>query len=150
LVMISSASHAEIYKCTKDDGSTEFSDEPCSRDAEKIDVNPTSQGGGNLSGGYSDEFIEERATRRKVESLNDRIEDLYEERKEVQSAMDAELVEYRSQRQRANNNLAGAVWENSLAKDADVIRERYQSEIDQINRDIERLKDRKNEIRNRD
>lgn len=138
-------SQAAIYQCVVD-GKTEFSDQPCGDTSKKIEHKAAPMVGGSVSGSGTDKFLEHRASKRKIELIDREISSLQNRRERVRLTMDAALAEYRSDRLRANNNLAGAVWENSLAADAQVMRERDQSEIDQINRDIERLRENRNKI----
>jgi|TARA_B100000749_G_C18434144_1_gene469273 hypothetical protein len=55
--------------------------------------------------------------------------------------MDDALDRYQQQKSLANNNLAGATWEQALANEAEVMRQRYQSEIDELDDEITRLRD---------
>lgn len=138
-------SQAAIYQCVVD-GQTEFSDQPCGDTSKKIEHKAAPMVGGSMANSGTDEFLEHRASKRKIELIDREISSLQKKRQRVRDRMDSKLARYQSDRLRANNNLAGAVWENSLAEDAQVMRERYQSEIDQIDRDIERLRKERRDI----
>lgn len=130
-------SYGAVYQC-KVNGQMTFSDRPCGDNAKKIDVRPAPKVGGDMGAGSAGEFLEYRDEKRRVQLIDRKIDQLKNKRQRVKGHMDTALIQYQRDKARANNNLAGAVWENSLAEEAQVLRERYQSEIDEINREIER------------
>jgi len=82
-----------------------------------------------------------RETMRKIQLIEREIENQQERKAAARKAMDDALIRYQRQKTYANNNLAGAVWENSLAEEAEVLRQRFQAEIDSADREIDRLRD---------
>lgn len=138
---IPALSNAAVYQC-KVNGQTVFSDQPCGNDAKEIEVKgPARSGGGSMVGEGGKQFLEGRDRKAKVERIDRQISDLERQRERAKQNMDAALVRYQRQKAHANNNLAGATWEGALAEEASVMRERYQSEIDSIDRQIERLRE---------
>ena len=134
--------HGAVYQC-KVNGQTVFSDQPCGDSAKKIEIRSAPKIGGSMGGDSASEFLEYRDKKRQVQLIDREIDQLKEKRERVKGYMNDAIIQYQRDKARANNNLAGAVWENSLAEEAQVMRERYQSEIDDINREIDRLyKDR--------
>lgn len=135
-------SYGAVYQC-KVNGQTVFSDQPCGNNAKEIEIRSAPKVGGSMGGDSASEFLEYRDKKRQVQLIDREIGQLKDRRQRVKGYMDDALIQYQRDKARANNNLAGAVWESSLAEEAQVLRERYQSEIDEINRDIDRLyKDR--------
>ncbi len=140
-----SLSFGAVYQC-KVDGQTVFSDTKCGSNAKEIEVKSAPKVGGSMGGGSSNEFLEYRDKKRQVQLIDREINQLEDKRQRVKGYMDDALIQYQKKKARANNNLAGAVWESSLAEDARVMRERYQSEIDQINADIDRLRKKRQSV----
>ena len=129
-------SHGAVYQC-KTNGQTVFSDRPCGDDAKEIEVKaPASNGGGTMQSEAGDRFIQGRA-------LDREIRDLEREKDAIRKKMDKAIADWQRQKRRANNNLAGATWEQSLAQEAEVMRKRYQSELDDVDRELERAKEQR-------
>ncbi|NWO04534.1 MAG: DUF4124 domain-containing protein [Alteromonadaceae bacterium] len=139
-------SHAAVYQC-KVNGQMTFSDQPCGNDAKEIDVKaPAPSGGSGMVNEKGREFLEGRDRKVKVERIDRKIADLQRQRERAKQNMDAALARYQRKKSYAANNLAGATWEGSLAKEAEVMRERYQSEIDSIDRQIDRLREDRQQV----
>ncbi|GGE76002.1 hypothetical protein GCM10011533_30490 [Streptosporangium jomthongense] len=142
-------SHGAVYQC-KVNGQTVFSDQPCGDDAQKIEVRaPKSQGGSMVSEGAQD-FMKQREVDRRLHAIANEIRDLERRKVRARSDMNAALRQFDRDRARANNNIAGAVWEGSLAEGAEVQRQRYQSEIDTADRQIDRLNKERDQLLGRD
>ncbi|XOZ34218.1 hypothetical protein ACMDCT_03010 [Halomonadaceae bacterium KBTZ08] len=139
---------AEIYRCDQG-GETVFSDSPCGDDAEKLEDVSAPKPGGDMGAGINEELQQQRSAERALESINRKIDDAREKRQSIKAERDAELDRVRARKRRANNNLAGATLENSLAQEERNIQERYQSRLDAINEKLDRLKDRRRTIRER-
>ncbi len=136
-------SNAAVYQC-KVNGQTVFSDQPCGNDAQKIEVRTSKIGtGGSMASDAGNRFVRARELEREIRDLKDEKQDLRE-------AMDRALVRWQQQKARANNNLAGATWEQSLAQEAEVLRERYQAEIDDVDRELQEKKKQLNEVESKD
>jgi len=85
-----------------------------------------------------DRFVKSRELDREIRRLEREKEDLRDE-------MDRAMKRWQQQKRRASNNLAGATWEQSLAQEAEVLRKRYQSEIDDVDRQLERARAKQQE-----
>jgi len=132
---------AAVYQCKVND-QTVFSDQPCGDNAQKIELKaPPVNGSGPMVTDKAKEFMAHRETMRKIQLIEREIENQQERKAAARKAMDDALIRYRRQKTYANNNLAGAVWENSLAEEAEVLRQRFQAEIDSADREIDRLRD---------
>ena len=141
-------SQAAVYQCEVN-GQTVFSDRPCGNDAKEIDVTPPARSGtGSIVNERSQRFLEGRETKAKIERIDRRISNLRDQKEDARDAMDQALRRFQQQKTYANNNLAGATWEGALAEEASVMRERYQSEIDGIDREIDRLREDRRRILN--
>jgi hypothetical protein len=57
----------------------------------------------------------------------------------LQSRRDIEITKLRRSKLNANNNLAGAVWENSLSKEMAAITAKYDTDIRAVDSEIDRL-----------
>lgn len=139
LLSASAASQAAVYQC-KVNGQTIFSDRPCGDNAKKIEVvAPQSNGGGSMQSDAGDRFMAIRDAEREMRGL-------VRKKDAIQKQMDQAHARWQREKRRANNNLAGATWEQSLAQEAEVMRQRYQSQINDVERDIERLEDRQSKL----
>ena len=133
LAIITHTASAEIYKCTGQDGQTQFSDKPCAKDAEIIEVG-TSSSGINLGsqGDYSNIERDNNLTdsERKIARLKNDIEKL----KKQQSKETSELF---STRQKAIDNRLNGAYIASLTQEIDSTsrdyRDKISSKMDEIN-----------------
>ena len=134
---------AEVYKCTDDRGRMSFSQKPCGGDAEKIEVKAHDKMGSVSADAEAFDRIEGysrvREIDREVSKRRDLI-DRYEKRR------DREFAKIKAKQNRANNNLAGATWLQSLAQEMRAVTEKYnakvareESAIDRLNRERDRL-----------
>lgn len=138
-LVLPSLAYGAVYQC-KVNGQTVFSDQPCGDDAREIEVRAPARNGSGMVNSGTMEFLEHRDRKAKVERIDRQIEQLQKKKAEVRVRMDGALERYQQQKSMANNNLAGATWEQALANEAEVLRQRYQSEIDSADREIERLR----------
>lgn len=146
VLTVPDVSNGAIYQC-KVDGQTVFSDKPCGSDAKEIEVRaPARSGTGPMVNKGAQEFLEGRETKSRIERIDRRISDLKNQKANASRAMDQALLRYQRKKSYANDNLAGATWEGALAQEANVLRQRYQSEIEGIDREIDRLRDDKRRI----
>jgi len=138
LLITPALGHAAVYQC-KVNGQTIFSDQPCGDNAKEITVKaPPVNGGGSMQTEAGDRFVKSRELDREIRRLEREKEDLRDE-------MDRAMKRWQQQKRRASNNLAGATWEQSLAQEAEVLRKRYQSEIDDVDRQLERARAKQQE-----
>lgn len=123
-------SYGAVYQC-KEDGQTVFSDRPCGDNSKKIEVQaPAISGGSSMQSDAGDRFVRGRELDRKIARLE-------REKEKLQDYMDKALEHWQQEKGKSANNLAGATWEKALAEEADVLRKRYQSEIDDVNQQID-------------
>ncbi len=136
---------AEIYKCVDTAGRAQFSDKPCSKNAEKIEVDTSSSG---ISHGPQGDFSRVRSDmqRRDIER---RITRLESDITGLQDAKNAELSRLRYRQSRANNNLAGATWEQSIATEMASVTQDYNSQIEMKREEISDLRDHLRELTSR-
>lgn len=139
---------AEVYRCEQN-GNTTFSDAPCGKDAENLGDVEAPKPGGSMGSGLTNEFFDERSNERGLKRIENEIDDLEDRRAKMRQAMQAELNQVTRKRRLANNNLAGAVWENSLAKDKEAIQQKWRSRIQDVNDEIKRYHQKRRELQNR-
>jgi len=145
-LLVPTLSSAAVYQCTVD-GHTVFSDKPCGADAREIEVRaPEVSGSGPMVSDQAKRFLQQRDKQAKVRQVDRAIERQEERKAAARDAMDEALIRYQKKKVYANNNLAGAVWESSLADEAEVLRKRFQAEIDAADREIDRLLDERRRI----
>ena len=141
LLSLSTTSTAAVYQCTGDNGQTVFSGQPCGDDAVKLDHKAAPPLGGSMVTEGSRDFLERREVKSAVHRIDTSIRQLQLQQKRAKRQLDADMAEWESDKSRANNNLAGATWENSLAQEASLKQQQYQSEVTQIDRDMDRLRE---------
>ena len=127
-----------FYQCQDQWGQPVFSQKPCGEDAEQRSIEGPKQSG---SGEYHKEVWAKvsagnaiRDAERQIVRREDRVEILESER-------DRKIAALRSKKRYANNNLAGATWEESISSEMQAVNEQYQSKIDSERRKIDRLQD---------
>lgn len=134
LVAISApAAHAEIYKCVSG-GKTVFSQQPCAPDASTVTpkyVQPSAE-----SVAQRKEATEKLSASSKnidrehrIMEIDLEMQRLDESEQVTQNNRLLELRRLEEQGRYANNNLAGATWEQSLAMKMQAVNGRYDSEL---------------------
>ena len=141
LLALPAVSAAAVYQCTGDNGQTVFSDQPCGDDAVKLDHKAAPAIGGSMVTEGSRDFLEGREVKSAVGRIDARIRQLQLQKKRAKRQLDADMAEWQSDKSRANNNLAGATWENSLAQEAALKQQQYQTEVSQSDNEIDRLRE---------
>lgn len=130
------ASATEIYQCKDAKGRSVFSQTPCGKDAtKKIIEGPAELGTVIPDGDPAKRLIfsnERRELDRKITSQKRYISSL-------QSSMDRDLAGLRAKKSHANNNLAGAQWEQSISTEMQAVTERYRSKISVAENQLDRL-----------
>ena len=128
VLLLIGAFHAQagIYKCVID-GKTTFSGEPCSDHAEKINVkirkpNKEEVDIVNTRNVRISKALNIKRLENKVEKSDENIEDF-------QRAMDRDIKKLELKKSYANNNLAGATWENSISTEIRAVIEKYKVKI---------------------
>ena len=146
LVFVSLPVTAQVYRCEKD-GQTVFSDSPCGDNAENLGDVTAPKPGGDFGSGLSENERNLRKAEGSLESINRKIDRAKDKRSDLRSEMDAKLDAVEARQRRANNNLAGATLEQSLAQEKRNIQDRYRSRIEEVNNTLERLQERRSEKR---
>ena len=139
------SANAEVYKCA--DG--KYQADPCDENSQPVDLS----GIGSFiksSDSISHSSVGSNATSDKKKEISTYIEKqriareitrLEGDRKRVIAERDQRLRNLRESRQYANNNLAGATWEQSLAQEMTATAQEADTQVSSIDRQIEQLKD---------
>ena len=143
LLLAAGMAQAGVYKCQVD-GKTVYSQTPCAGNAQKIEIKvhePSAEEQARAKArleqwGKGLEINELKAKRgailRNIALLRQRIANINQQ-------MDQELNWLRQKKLRANNNLAGATWEQSISSEMQAVARKYQAQIDTTQRDIDRM-----------
>lgn len=129
---------AAVYKCQVN-GETVFSQTPCAADAEKVEIKvhrpkeDEAQRAEEHANWLREENAAMRADRKGREATIE-IGKLEQQIEIYQDQMDKELAALREQKSSANNNLAGATLEQSIATEMQAVVEKYNTKI-KLNRD---------------
>lgn len=141
---LSCSAHAEVYKCA--DG--QYQADPCDENSQPVDLSGVgsfiesgdgisqSSAVSNVSADKKKEistYIDNKRISREISKLEDN-------RKRVIAARDQRLRNLRESRQYANNNLAGATWQQSLAQEQLAATQEADTMVSSIDRQIEQLK----------
>lgn len=145
VVIAAPIAKAEIYKCVVG-GKTTFSQQPCAPDAvevkpkvvrpsassvsEQMDVNASVM----AAGAAMEKDRRMREIDRAIADLDARIAQLEAER-------NGRIMSLRISRLYANNNLAGATWEQSLATEMEAVAKQYDTSIRMVQEEKKRLLD---------
>lgn len=148
------------FKCTSASGSVSFQQTPCSgndRRAERLDIRPAA--GSSASGAApalpasatsaAKDNVDMRMARqmereRLIRDKEFEIAQLGELMVRRSGLMEQELAALRAKKMQANNNLAGATWEQSISTEMSVVVEKYKAQKES---DGERLKAMNAELR---
>jgi hypothetical protein len=125
-------SSAEVFKCTLN-GSLVFSDKPCGDNAVVVEMKKTAPPASSpvVTQDMSalTNLTHELALKRRKAELNKEIDNIMTEIAATTRLMDLELQLLREKKQYANNNLAGAAWEQSISQEMTAITERYKIKV---------------------
>ena len=163
VAVIAMPAHAQVYKCTVG-GSTVYSDKPCATGAETIDVKPASGRGAPMTApAFSAEEVAEvpspevaassgssyvnranDAANRRM--LTNRITIKEQDLVRLENEMQSKIRQLQNRRRYANNNLAGATWENSLAEEMNAVSSSYSTRMDVVRAEIDRLRTQRDAI----
>ena len=128
VLLIIGTIHAQagIYKCVID-GKTTFSGEPCSDNAEKVDVQIRRPKKEDV------DIVNSRNARiskaLNIKRLEDNIETSEKKIEAFQLSLDRDTKELAQKKSYANNNLAGATWENSISIEIRAVIDKYKFKI---------------------
>lgn len=154
-LLVATSAHAQVYKCNVD-GKTVFADQPCATDAKPIDVRPasghsapalpplviTTPGAPQpINASSNPQAVVARMEHaRALRDMDHRIDVEHSRIREEEGRMNAELAALRAKKAQANNNLAGAMWEQSISQEMSAVVARYDVRIRAIQGEVERLK----------
>jgi hypothetical protein len=128
------------FKCTGPDGKVAFQQNPCApgdRGTQmdvKVAAPPppalTSAVAPAPSGNRLVKYTDQLARERKVREIEIQIQERQAAMAGRQAQLDADLATLRARKASANNNLAGATWEQSLSSEMQAITERHKAAND--------------------
>ena len=132
LALAGSVSAQTIYRCEVD-GQLVFSQQPCAEDAERIEHDfPVVESAAPVAA--PDNYVARVRIERQIRRHENRVRSL-------QASRDRDIATLRQRMARANNNLAGAQYMESIATDMQALGDRYDSRIEVEQRAIDRLRD---------
>lgn len=156
LVILSSTASAQtqFYKCTDKWGQPIFSQRPCGDNAETGTVSgpPPTGTPATTTAEATTSSTESPSAWNKIEAANTLRETNREiDRREAQitsleKERDQKLAALKNKKRYANNNLAGATWEESISSEMQAINDQYQSRIDSQRRKIDRLQEQADRV----
>lgn len=132
------SANAEVYKCA--DG--KYQADPCDETSKPVDLSNVGSvvSSGSASGladyGKKQEisaYIDNQRVSREINKLEN-------ERKLVLERRDQRMRDLQNDRRYANNNLAGATWQQSLAQEMAAVAQQADTQVASIDRQIEQLK----------
>ncbi|WP_275100156.1 DUF4124 domain-containing protein [Sedimenticola hydrogenitrophicus] len=132
------------YKCVVD-GKTTFSQTRCAPEAEKMELKARQPSETDIQNAETRaEEIKDQITKNKVQrdtrKIKYRISELERDVSRYQRSMDAELEIIRLKKTQANNNLAGATYEQALATEMKAVIDNYSSKISDARDQIKELR----------
>lgn len=144
LALISSSAFAQ-YKCVVD-GKTSFQDLPCSSGSSTpLNVKYGSiQGAPEVKTQQSNNTVEnlKKSTNslekaRLIREKQYQIENIQNAKYGLQAELDKKLEALRIKKQSANNNLAGATWEQSISQEMTSLTESYKSKFSNLDSQLQ-------------
>jgi hypothetical protein len=141
LIGACAGSQAGIYKCVVD-GRTTFSQHPCGDAAQEVDIKyqPETERSAPPVADTRGSDIASLAI------LDRRIRDKQDEIRRYQSKRDSELGRLRAKKAYANNNLAGATWEQSISMEMNAVAEKYEQKIGVATRELRTLQSERKDL----
>jgi hypothetical protein len=154
LLMVSASASAEVYKCV--DG--KYQADPCDDQSEPLDLSNVGSVVTQSKGSSTNLTSENIDTRQQDSPVNARdkkaeiaqylrkqkiereIRNLEKERTKAFKDRDDKIENLRTTGKRANNNLAGATWQQSLAQEMTAVMQQGSTEVESIDRQISALR----------
>lgn len=132
------ATAATIYTCTDEKGRKIFSQMPCAPDAQATTVQ-----GPDLVGSVAadSEATDKIRNSNRLRSLGVEVSRKEAEILNLNDQMSRELAHLKATSGHANNNLAGAAWQQSLATEMQATAEKYKVQIGIAQAELSRLRD---------
>lgn len=142
--VFSAAAGANVYKCDIN-GVITYSQIPCDNDAQITEY--TREELSAVPQSATNQSAEATATMNRLsESIKKRdirisINRLKSDKARLQSQRDNKIAKLKNAKRYANNNLAGAVWEDSLSEEMAAIAVQYDTDVRAVDAEIDRLND---------
>ena len=141
----SALASANVYKCDIE-GVITYSQIPCNHDAQITEytteqLSSTSQAQTNKSAEEAHTTMDRLSGSIKKRDLRIAINRLKSDKARLQSQRDNKVAKLKSAKRSANNNLAGAVWEDSLSEEMAAIAVQYDTDVRAVDAEIDRLND---------
>lgn len=138
--------HAQIYKCTEN-GKTIYTDKPCRSGGETIEIrNAPSSSGSRLADDNMASLTEDLARDRRRSQIDREIRERQDKIASLQAALNKELEDIQYAKRFANNNLAGAMWRQSMSSEQEAKVQNYNMQIEAEQKAIDRLIDVRNSL----
>lgn len=134
------SANAEVYKCA--DG--KYQADPCDETSKPVDLSnvgsvvASGSAAGAVDYGKKQEisaYIDNQRVSREINKLEN-------DRRQVLERRDQRMRDLQNDRRYANNNLAGAAWQQSLAQEMAAIAQQADTQVASIDRQIEQLRSR--------
>ncbi len=167
ITFASNVSHAEMYKCVEG-GKTVFQERPCKGGGGAVNIRPQSgdgpaaasaqskpagqpdaaQAASNQSAASKAESQLQTMQRdRRLREIGFEIADAERAIRNHNEGLDAELAALRNKKRYANNNLAGATWEQSISAEMQAVSHKYKTKISIEQGKIDRLRREEESLR---
>ncbi|MCW8918943.1 MAG: DUF4124 domain-containing protein [Gammaproteobacteria bacterium] len=140
-----------VYRCEVE-GQITFSQTPCAANAQEYQVDyikPNADHAARMSEQTqsSAAAVAASQTEREIRSQGLAIKDEEANIRVLQSRRDKELAALRSKKNLANNNLAGATWEQSISDEMNAVNGRYDAQISEKQTNIQRMSEQIDRLR---
>ena len=146
LLTFSAVASANVYQCEVD-GVITYSQLPCSDNVtvttystKDTTLQSTAQSG-TVAGESATATIDRLSKSVKKRNMRIAINRLKSDKARLQSQRDNKIAKLKSAKRSANNNLAGAVWEDSLSEEMAAIAVQYDTDVRAVDAEIDRLND---------
>lgn len=146
-ILLATTPAGAVYKCVID-GRTTYSQRPCADDAQQIDTTPArgrrTAPGQTTSTERVSETAHDLAGARHLRNLDFDIDRTERRIDALRQRMSREMDALRAKKAHANNNLAGATWEQSIGTEMQAVASRYTTDIEAEQRKLDDLRARRN------
>lgn len=139
-LLVATTAQAGVFKC-KVDGKITFSDTPCAPASEKIDVKYSKYNATEAAAAHDryERTTAKQAAAARARATGEAIRAKQEEIAGLERLRDTELERLRAKKALANNNLAGAAYEQSISTEMQAVVAKYNGEIQAAREDLQQL-----------
>lgn len=134
------SAQADVYKCA--DG--KYQADPCDESSKPVDLSAVGSvvTGSNHPAQRSDDASKKQEISAYIDNqrISREITKLENDRKRVLAMRDQRMRDLQNGRRYANNNLAGATWQQSLAQEMAAVAQQADTQVESIDRQIEQLR----------